>query len=298
MRVIFNTSQRDTLADLFQAADRLRTFQRQVSTGKRLHRPSDDPSAMATTIQERSALAAVDQYTATADSARSRLTVVDTVLSDVVSQLSAAQVALLAGRGSTRTAAEREAAAQQLEALRDNLLRDLNTSYRGTFVFGGAAATVQPYSKDGSGVVSAYQGSTVEVSVDVNRQHAVAVAFDGDALAKGADPDDVFVVMANAIAAVRAGDEAAISNAVTALESAFARATTLQSRVGTALAAIDDQRLQLSESARASEARVSALEDANMAAAISSMAEAETTYRAALGAAAQLNRLSLMDYLT
>ena len=73
--------------------------------------------------------------------------------------------------------------------------------------------------------------------------------------------------------------------------------TALQSRVGASLRAIEEDVLTLEETNRASTARISSLEDANMAAAISGLTQAETTYRAALGVAAQLNRLSLMDYL-
>jgi flagellar hook-associated protein 3 FlgL len=135
------------------------------------------------------------------------------------------------------------------------------------------------------------------VSVDVSQEHEVTVVFNGESVAKGTDANDVFVVFDQAIAAVRAGDETGMSNALDGLGRAIDRVTLLQSRVGASLRSIEDDVLTLQESERASTARVSSLEDANMAAAISGMTQAETTYRAALGVAAQLNRLSLMDYL-
>jgi len=48
---------------------------------------------------------------------------------------------------------------------------------------------------------------------------------------------------------------------------------------------------------RASETRVAELEGANLAEAISGMNQAETAYRAALGAIGTRGRVSLMDYL-
>src|SRR5690606_26014758 len=219
------------------------------------------------------------------DSAKSRLLVADTVLSEIVQRLGDAQVSVLAARGSTLTPAQREARALELEALRDALLHAINTSYRGTYLFGGAAATTEPYTKDGAGVVSAYQGSTTEVSVDVAKGIDVAVAFNGEALIKGTDPDDVFVVMERAIDAARTADTDALNQIATELQRAFDRATLLQGRVGASLEAIENDKLRLSEAARASAARISSLEDANLAAAISGMTQAETVYRAALGAA-------------
>ena len=107
----------------------------------------------------------------------------------------------------------------------------------------------------------------------------------------------LFVVMANAITAARAGDQPALNTAMADLDRALTRASTLQSGVGASLRTIDDDRARLSDAARASQTQIAALENVNMAEAISGMTEAETAYRAALGAAAKLQGLSLMDYL-
>lgn len=297
MRVTYDTVHRHAIAAIDEAATRLLEYQRQVATSKRVERGSHDPSAAAAVTVERSRLAATDAYTAAGDTAKSRLTVADTVLSDLVQQITAAQVTVTGARGSHMTPAQYEARALELESLRDAMLQDLNTSFRGTYLFGGAAATTAPYAKNGAGVVSGYQGATAEVAVDIDSQLEVTVAFNGEALTRGSDVDDLFVVMDRAIAAARAGDTSALTTAAADLDRAFERATLMQSRVGASLRFIDDGRLRLGETARATTARISSLEDANMAAAVSNMTQAETVYRAALGAAAQIQRLSLMDYL-
>jgi flagellar hook-associated protein 3 FlgL len=73
--------------------------------------------------------------------------------------------------------------------------------------------------------------------------------------------------------------------------------TLVQGRVGVSLQRIGDARLRLGEEGRATAARLTSLEDTDMATAISSLSQADTAYRAALGATAQMNRPSLMDYL-
>jgi flagellar hook-associated protein 3 FlgL len=297
MRITFSALHRDLIAQLERASTRLLDYQREVSSGKRVEQPSDDPSAASQAIVERGRQATIDQYTQSADSTKSRLTVVDSVLGDFISQLSAAEVSLTSARGTTQAPAQREAAARELESLRDSMLRDLNTSYRGTYLFGGAAGTTQPYEKNGLGVVSAYQGSNQQVSVDIDDGHEIAIAFDGEALAQGSDASDIFQVMQNAIDAVRANDDDDMAAAIGGLKSAFARASAAQSGVGVSLRTIEEDKLRHGEASRSSKARISSLEDANMAEAISGMTNAEAAYRAALGAAAQINRQSLMDYL-
>jgi flagellin-like hook-associated protein FlgL len=61
--------------------------------------------------------------------------------------------------------------------------------------------------------------------------------------------------------------------------------------------AIEVQQGRVGALRRASEARIGALEGADMAEAISGMTQAEAAYRAALGAVAATGRVSLMDYL-
>lgn len=297
MRVTFQAAHREATAGINKANERLLEFQRQVSTSKRVEKPSDDPSAAAAAAVERSRLGGIDRYSQAADSALSRLSVADTVLSDIVEQLTAAQSTVLSARGTTQTQLQRDARALALEGLRDAMLRDLNTQFRGQYLFGGATGTTQPFVKDAAGAVSAYQGSTVEVSIDIDTQQEVGTAFDGDALTRGADADDLFVAMERAITAARTGDESGLGTALEDLERAFVRVTTLQSRVGAWLNAVEDGKARLADASRASQKRISALEDANMVEAITGMTDAETVYRSALSAAGRFQNLSLMDYL-
>src|SRR5687768_11654522 len=99
MRITFNSQYRDAAAGIEEASTRLGEFQRQVSTGRRVEKPSDDPSASATLVTERSHLAQVEQYERAADSVSSRMTVADTVLSDIIQKISAAQSAATSARG-------------------------------------------------------------------------------------------------------------------------------------------------------------------------------------------------------
>jgi len=297
MRVTFGAQNRNNSAGLEESASRLMEFQRQVSTGKRIEKPSDDPSATLGAIGENNEIAAIDQYAKATDTVASRLSVVDTVLSDLITQLTAAQVTSASARGSGKTQIQRDAAATDLEGIRDTIFGDMVTSFNGTYVFSGIATTVPPYTRVGSGPVSAYAGSTSEMVVDIDAQRSVKVAFDGQTVAQGTDPQDIFVEFDNLIAAVRAGNTAGIDTGMQALSRMFDRVSTAQGRVGADQRTIDEQKLRLGELKRASKTRLSSLEDTNMADAITGMAQADAAYRAALGAVNSVSRMSLMDYL-
>jgi flagellar hook-associated protein 3 FlgL len=279
------------------AATRLMEFQRQVSTGKRIEKPSDDPSATLGSIGEHNETAAIDQYARTTDTVASRLAVVDTVLSDLITQLERGQVSAASARGSSKTQVQRDAAATELEAIRDTIFSDMTTAFNGTYLFSGSNSTVAPYSRPPGGPVSAYAGSANEMVVDVDQQRALKITFNGQQLTQGGDAQDIFVEFDNLIAAVRAGNDAGIGAGMDALQRMFDRVSTAQGRVGADLRTIDEQKLRLDELKRSSAKRISVLEDTNMAEAISGMAQADAAYRAALGAASTVTKQSLMDYL-
>ena len=297
MRLTFSAMHRNAQEGIESASTRLMEMQRQVSTGKRIEKPSDDPSATLQTIGERNETAAIDQYTRANDSMSSRLAVVDTVLSDLITQLTSAQVASTSARGTTKTQTQRDAAATELEAIRDTILTDMTAAFNGSYLFSGINSTVAPYSRPPGGPVSAYAGSTNEMLVDIDQQRAVKITFNGQQITQGGDAQDIFTELDNLIAAVRAGNDTGIDAGMDAVQRMFDRVSNAQGRVGADLRTVDEQRLRLDELKRSSAKRISTLEDTNMAEAISGMTQADAAYRAALGAASAVTKLSLMDYL-
>jgi len=296
MRVTFSSRYTGALHAINETAGDIADAQRQVSSGRRLHAPSDDPSAASAAVIEHSELAATEQYRQTADTVAARLAVIDTVLQDLTDQITAAKVAVHAGRGSV-PAAQRAAAADSLTAVRDSIFSAVNTQYRGVFLFSGTATNMPPYTRTGTGV-SAYQGASGVMQVDIDRQTAVDVAVDAGSLLQGTDPDDLFTVLDRMAAAIRSGDTAALDAGSAAIDRTFDRVNRGLGKLGADFALVTAQHGQLDARTLASKARISALEDANMAQAITAMTRAETAYQAALGAVGRTNRLSLLDYLS
>ena len=297
MRITFSGQYRDSTTDIQTAADRLNDYQRQVSSGLRVQKPSDDPAAMSSVIVEQGRLAQTDNYTRAGDSATSRLTVVDSVMSDIVSKLTAAQSLAVSVAGSISTPEQRAAAAQQMNSMKAALLDDFNMSFQGVYLFSGAKATTKPFTVGAGGTVSAYAGSSTEVSVDIGQGHSVTVGFDGSTITKGSASTDVFGVIDQLVTDITAGNSAGIATGVSALNDVFQRATTAQSRVGAGLETLTTDKSRLSTVKLASQTHLSKLRDANMADAITGMQQASTAYQASLAATATTSKTSLMDYL-
>ncbi len=297
MRTTFSGLSREMSAGLETASRRLATYQRQVSSGRRVVTPSDDPSAAARAVTAHGEQSVIERYAQSAATTSGRLTVVDSTLSGIVETLSRAQVAAMSTAGSMALPSQREAAARELTGLRDALFEDLNLSYQGIRIFGGSASSTAPFTKDAAGVVSSYAGNGTELTVEIDRSRSVTVTFDGSRLTQGSEATDVFAVFETAITAAGSGDSAGLAGALAGLSRAFERATALQGEVGNAMRAIEveEERRQVRRETNA--ASIANLEEADMVHAITGMNNADTSYRAALGAAASALRVSLLDYL-
>lgn len=292
MRISFTSTFRNANDRLAATAAELARRQNEVTSGKRVLVPSDDPSAMVGMVASRAEMGTLDRYKSTADSVTARLTVADTVISDILLKLQDASAALTSARGSVITDTQREAIAGQLRGIRDSIYTSMVTQFRGTYLFSGTATTTSPFIKNANGSVSAYQGNTATASVDVDRQSSVEVTFDGSDVVQG-----LFDMIEDLITAVTAADGATMTAGAAELEAAFDRFTSLQTEIGTNLAALDDKRATLDTAKRTAKTRLSSYEDANMAEAMTGLTQADTAYRAALAATSTIARLSLIDYL-
>ena len=297
MRITFNSQFRDGAAGIQATSEQLIEAQRQVSSGKRLNKLSDDPADAASAVAERNALGSIEQYEQAADSVASRLSVIDSVMSDIVEKLTRAQSVAMSGQGSTKSTVQRDAAAQEMRGLKAALLDDLNTTFHGTYIYSGASATTAPYVAGGGGAVAAYAGSATDMEIDVGDNRSVKIAFNGAAIAQGGAAQHLFDTLDDIIAAITAPDDAAITIGLRELQDAFTRATTAQSMLGNDMHEIDAQKLRLQQMKLSGTERLSKLENANMAEAITNMSNADAAYQAALAAVSATTRVSLLDYI-
>ncbi|MCC7416265.1 MAG: hypothetical protein IT176_03920 [Acidobacteria bacterium] len=294
MRLTFNALD-DGLAAIDAAAGQLQTAQWQVSTGRRIRVPSDDPAAAQAAVVLQSEIGTLDAYTRSGDTADAHLAALDTTLGDIVDKLTQALSVATGARGDTPDQPSRDAASATLAGIRDALADNVNSRFDGGYLFAGTQSTTAPYAKVGG--VWTYQADSTPMLVEVARDRTVAFTMDGQAIFQGSDPADVLTTLDGLVAAVATGDNVAIGAGIDALQRAFSRAVRAQSQVGADQTTLADCRQRVHALGRDAAARLSSAQDANLADAITRMRQADTTYRAALGAVAASEKVSLLDYL-
>ena len=155
----------------------------QLSSGKRLNAPSDDPTEISQDLSVRTSIAQENQATQNIQNASSQLTTVDGALSSVSDIMqSARSIAVQAGAGFINTS-QRQALANQVDGLLQETIGLANTKYAGKYVFAGSSnPTAAPVTANGLPVTSVtfngnlasqteqlYNGQSVTTSVSVQQ---------------------------------------------------------------------------------------------------------------------------------
>ncbi len=154
--------------NLQRSRARLLDLQQQVSTGKAVRRPSDDPSAFHQILHHKVSIAAIDQRLRNISFGRTRLDFSDRVLMDVSDSLSRLQQLAVQFRSDTNGTAERVIGAAEVRQLFAQLQRSANTDLNGHPIFTGTSthgrATGLPIAEP----VSLVNGSNDTLLVEVD----------------------------------------------------------------------------------------------------------------------------------
>jgi len=269
----------------------------QLSSGKRVSKPSDDPAASATMVGVRTRSSADDQYLQNISSVRATLSTADSTLNSVVLALEHGLSIAVEGANGTQSASGRSAMADDLEGVRDQVLSLANTSFAGNFLFAGTVTDTKPFVADASSPSGfAYAGNSNRNSVQVGENQSLNLNTPGNQIfsAPGAD---VFAAIGNLIQSLRANDTSAIETATGDLRTALDQVTAARVPYGNTLAQLDNDESFLRADQLQMTTKENDLISSDPLTAISALRNAQFAREATLSALGQTSNLSLLDYL-
>ncbi len=117
----------------------------QISSGKRVNRPSDDPAAAERINQFKNVLRTTEHRLGTVNEAIGRLNFSDSVLDRAGNSVQRASELAIRMRNDTNTEVERRNAAQEVQQLLAGLAGIANTEINGRFLFAGSQTKTAPY---------------------------------------------------------------------------------------------------------------------------------------------------------
>ena len=287
----------DQMADLRQTAE---TLERQISTGERLERSSDDPvaSARLRTLERADRLAQIDAGNAAL--AREELTGASTHLDDIANTLIRARELAVQAGSDTVSQEGRLAIATEMEILRDSLFASINaTSSTGRSLFGGDTSRAA-YTMNATGT-AIYTGALASGTIPVAQGVRIDRGVTGPAVLNfddGGTQTDALAFLQSFTAALRGGaaDPSGFArDALAGFDAAIDTTARNQTVLGARAAWIDtieNTQILRSES-RAREA--GEIGGTDLASAISRLQQVLTTLEASQAGFARLSSLTLFD---
>lgn len=285
----------DLLYALSQTLQQQDTELLQLSTGRRVNSPSDDPAAAAQIVLNHAQSAEMDSYNKSIGDINGQFQTADSTLSSVITELQRAlTLGVQAANQGTLSDADRSAIASELQGIKSQLVSLANTSYQGDYIFSGTAQA-QPFVVDNtvaSGV--RYAGNTGVNNVTVGAGYQIQVNLPGSQLftASGAD---MFQSLADLINSVQTNN--GIDSAITEVRSAFDHITQQRVFYGNNMNQASSQQTYLNSYQVQLSSQEDTLAGADISSVASNLVQTETARQAALAAIGRTQGNSLFDYL-
>jgi flagellar hook-associated protein 3 FlgL len=290
-----------TIADLTQAFDRLSKTQQELSSGKRINKPSDDPYGASRAVQLNSDLAGLSAYKRNVDDGTSWLQATDSALLNVNNLVQRVRELLVQAGNDSGGQTARNNEADEIDQLIDAVKQEGNTTYAGQYIFAGTATTAAPYQLGGP---DTYGGNTTAIDRQIGPSTNVQVNTDISQLfgSGQAAADGKLLNTLRDIAQHMRGGTTADANALRTtdlanLDSNMDTLGQIEANVGATLNRFSLATSRIQDLQSSQTKLLSQTQDADFAQAAIDYSTQQASYNAALRASANIVQSSLLDFL-
>ncbi len=160
MRITVKELHRDMLNVINNRYSDLADLQEQLATGKRLRRPSDDPTDVANDLQLLSQQRELLQYKNNIEDSMGYMSITETAMESMNTLMQRLRELAIQGASDTMSAGERVYINKESEQLTRQLVALVNTKYKGDYVFNGQQTKIPPI------IIESSASSTVQDYTD------------------------------------------------------------------------------------------------------------------------------------
>jgi flagellar hook-associated protein 3 FlgL len=290
-----------TLTDINSALTQLERSSNELSSGRSILEPSDNPYGASRAIDLQSQLDGLGSYTKSAQDGISWTGAASGAMANMSQLLQRARELLVQSTNGVYNPGDRTNIATEIDQLAETIKQDANTQYAGQYVFSGTAIATPPYPPGESDTYQGDQGSVTRAigpgaSVAVNTNVSTLLgngpaAADGkllDVLAtisqhlRGGTPED--------LSALGSTDLKGLDGSIETLTQLQAGAGSVTEQLQAALSQIEGLQITIAQT-------LSSTEDVDFAKASIDYSNRQAAYEAALRAGANIVQESLLNFL-
>jgi flagellar hook-associated protein 3 FlgL len=318
MRATIGTTYRTMQSQINQLSNQLNELRKIAASGKKLNKPSDDPSAVRPVLNSQALLRANERYMKTMGTALDRFNNLENHFDHMENMLASVYETNISSLNGIYTAEDRINLANTVSQIKDELLDVANAKFDGKYIFAGFEEQTQPFTVNGAYDPLTYDpansmtwpvqyhGDINTFSLEISPGEMVEIGISGSDLFLGdADNDgavdvgkyDIFAVLTRIEDAMRANDTAAIEAEINNLQEGTDQIRRERGKTGNNTAKVERAMVNLQDVQITLQETLSRYEDADIIEAITNMTQQENALEVALQVAAQVSRLSILDYI-
>jgi flagellar hook-associated protein 3 FlgL len=319
MRITNKMLSNNFLTDMQSNLQNMQTLQQQMSTGKLISKPSDDPLGTTKVMQLNSQIDQNGQYSKNISNATNWLNTTDTSLGQVNNVLQRINELLVSVGDPSYGTDEQQSIKDEINTNVGQLSQIINTSYDGNYIFGGSRGTDKPtgtqtdasgntqidyVNTDGTTPITNQQIGMIKSNLSTEISQGVSVQYNvtaGQIMEFNNDSGttkDLRTILSNITSDL---DSSNVTNLTGSDLSDITDAANNISKLRTQVGAIEN-RMSSAQSQNEAENTnlttvLSKTDDVDVAQATMQYSSAQTVYLASLQVSAKILQPSLMDYL-
>ena len=290
MRISARIMAENIKANLAKQSMQLMDSQTKIATGKRINSLSDDPSGMEKVLNYRTTLSTIEQYQENITDAKTRVEYTETILGQINDLVDDATTI-----ASNPDSDSREALAQQIANMRDQIMGLANSKYGNNYLFHGDLTDTPPFDET-TGAYDASAGSDGDHSTIIGDGIQVTFNADGSEMLVESG-DNLFTILDNLETALIADDNTAIAATVDPLYRIGDQLETVRSGFAATYNRLETTEDHWDSFSLAVEEMRSTVEDADVTEAAIDLQLQQASYEMLLQVAAEVVQPTLVDFL-
>lgn len=299
-RITQESMSRTTLANISFNLKKMQEIQEKLSTGKRINRPSDDPSGARKVLGLKAEELKFQQFSENAEVAKERMNYTFNSLENIQEILTKIKELGIQGSNDEIGQSERKVISNEMNELLESVLQYSNTDNGGRFIFAGTKTSTIPFSatRDSFGKISSvtYDGNQEEIAYQIGPKTYVQINTPGGTIFQDTGLFTTLVSMRNELAS-DTFDSAAFLNLRKSLDVATDTISTEITRFGAKTNRLDLTSQSLDNLQITLKELISYTEEVDVASLIMDLKNQENILQSSLNTGARIIQPTLLDFL-
>lgn len=295
-RITTQMTQQLILSGIESSQTQLATTEQELSSGKRINQPSDDPYGTSLAMQLNGQLSDLTAYTNNVNDGTAWAQTTMSSLSNITNMMQRVSELVVQASNGSLSQSDLNASAAEVSQLSDAIKQEANAQYDGQYIFSGTATTTPPYQ---TGSDNTYHGDSGAINRLIGPGTQIQVNTDiTQLLGTGSStPGGLLETLQNIVSDMASGNQTALQADNQALTGSLNTAEAMQASAGSIADRLQLASSRIQDTQTNVTAALSNDQDADMATTMINFSTQQAAYEAALRAGASIVQDSLLNFL-